>query len=763
MKLTASRLAIGGYTAGLVILGIVAALAFGSAWQYSQSVAARARANRRLEALSKFRALLKDAETSQRGYLMTDDPAYKAPYDEKVQQWSDSYAALKTAFDDYPAASSQLEKIEKVAAEKMQELEQTIRLHDAKPEDKAAWVANAKRGQQFMEQLSKGIDALEEQQRQIRASSDEHLARVATWTVSSIAMLCLVAVTFKGVGIWLIQRDLRKRTSMEEEVRQQRVILSAILNSMSEGVAVADERGRMVLFNPAAERILGRGVTDTSSDKWSDAYGVYRTDKTTPLPPRELPIIRALSGETINSVEIYQKLPDQETGRFLECSGGPITDEFGATRGGAVIFRDTTARRAAEKRFQSLLESAPDALIIVDKEGVIRLANVQVEVLFGYSREKLIGEKVELLVPQSLRSGHPAQRETFFALPRVRAMASGLDLHGQHADGHQFPIEISLSPVEGDGEMLVCAAIRDVTERRNAMNKIRELNDELEERVAQRTAELEQVNKSLSERNQENEMFVYSVSHDLRSPLVNLQGFSQELDNACERLRSMSQEAGIPQQTREALHEVLDGDIAESLHFIRTSVIRLSSIIDALLRLSRAGRVVYQWQVVEPEVLVRRVIDAAHGTIRERNAEMVVGELPPIWGDNTAIEQIFGNLIHNALHYLAKDRPGRVEVGVCQNSETPSGFHTYYVRDNGIGIAPDMQVKIFQAFQRLNPKYAPGEGMGLTLVQRIVERHGGRVWVESQPGQGSTFYFTLPSAAARQETTPHLQTAGDRL
>jgi signal transduction histidine kinase len=186
-------------------------------------------------------------------------------------------------------------------------------------------------------------------------------------------------------------------------------------------------------------------------------------------------------------------------------------------------------------------------------------------------------------------------------------------------------------------------------------------------------------------------------------------------------------------------------DMGESIKFIQTAVTRLSSIIDALLRLSRAGRVEYRYQMVEVRPIIDRVVAALRGTIDERNASVIIGELSQVWGDPTAVEQVFANLIGNAVNYLDKSRPGVIEIFVVDHdpSMTPSQV-VFAVRDNGLGISEQYRSKIFNAFQRLHGDVAKGEGVGLALVQRMVERHGGRVWFESQAGVGTTFFVAFP-------------------
>ncbi len=270
------------------------------------------------------------------------------------------------------------------------------------------------------------------------------------------------------------------------------------------------------------------------------------------------------------------------------------------------------------------------------------------------------------------------------------------------------------------------------------------------EMASRRAEELVVINEQLREKAQENEMFVYSVSHDLRSPLVNLQGFSKELGLIGKDLLRNVDVVGVPEEVRRQTRSLVNVEMEESIGFIRSGVTRLSGIIDALLRLSRAGRVEYRPQVVEVGPVVARVVAALRVTIDERNARVIVSNLPPAFADPTVIEQIFANLIGNAVNYLDSGRPGLVEVSAVIQNEANAEPGTdpmvvYSIADNGLGIPDSYQGKIFTAFQRLHGDVAKGEGIGLALVRRMVERNGGRVWFVSKAGRGSTFSFSMPA------------------
>lgn len=245
----------------------------------------------------------------------------------------------------------------------------------------------------------------------------------------------------------------------------------------------------------------------------------------------------------------------------------------------------------------------------------------------------------------------------------------------------------------------------------------------------------------------DNEMFVYSVSHDLRSPLVNLQGFSRELATAAAELRKLLDDPSLPADVRERGLELLEHDIDVALHYIDQAVQRQSRIIDSLLRLSRVGRVEYAWQRVDLGPLVRGIVASLRNQEALADVEFVVGDLPTVYGDPEALERVFDNLIGNAVKYRSPERPLRIEVGARPDSP---GTARIFVRDNGIGLASQHLERAFLPFSRFAG--GPGEGIGLSLVRRVVHRHHGRIWMESEVDVGTTVYVTLQMAVAGSET-----------
>lgn len=530
----------------------------------------------------------------------------------------------------------------------------------------------------------------------------------------------------------------------------------AVLQALPDGKAVTDRDGRILFANRAVQTILGYTESEILgqplgflfADREGHGGGWARSAQQERPLPRALPVAgRCRDG---------RELP-------LEFSVSPLELPAGSFL--LATLRDVSARkqaeaelRASQARFAGILDIAADAIISVNPEHRIVLFNQGAEAIFGYTAEEILGQPLDLLLPERFRCEHGRQMAEFAAGSKAaRKMGERREIYGRRKDGSEFPAEASISKLGVDGELVLTAMLRDVTVRKEAEQQIRQLNDELEARVAARTAELAESNRQLARRSEENETFVYSVSHDLRSPLVNLEGFSRELRTVCDDVRAIVTQNELPDEVRRRGLALLDGDMAESIRYIQTAVARLSSIIDALLRLSRAGRVVYSQQRVDVEAVVRRIVESMRVTSAERGAEISVASLPPAWGDPAAIEQIFANLIGNALNYLDRARPGRIEVGVDAEPapDLPGSNreqHTYLVRDNGLGIPEAYRPKVFQAFQRLHPDVAAGEGMGLAIVRRIVERHAGRVWVESNAGQGTTFFVALPAPPLLDKT-----------
>ena len=639
-----------------------------------------------------------------------------------------------------------------------------------------------------------------------------------------------------------LQKEIHDRRELEINLRISESMYreqAELLELTHDAIFVCSPEKKILYWNRAAERLYGWQKEEV---RGRTTHELLHTIFPKPLAEIQAEVFKSGSweGELIHTRrDGSQVTVSSRWALNVDAAGKPVSI--------LESNRDITQRKQEETKFRNLLESAPDSIVIVDRDGRIKLVNAQTEKLFGYDRQELLGQPVEILIPQRFSVGHSAHRTEYSQSPRPREMGAGLELYGRRRDGTEFPVEISLSPLETGEGTLISSSIRDVSERKSAAEALKASEERLqmaveaaqlgvwdldlaadrtirslrhdqifgyaslqpewgsesalahvvpEDRAAfqasfetafennhffvecrihraddgslrwisaegrvyrgpdgkplrvmgvvaditqRKQAEralirhrqiLSQTNSDLAAVNKELEAFSYSVSHDLRAPLRHIDGFA----------RILKEEHG-PELSAEA-QRYLDRILHGANH--------MGHLVDDLLNLARVGRRELARQTVKLDDLVRDAIANLPET-ENRSVEWRIEPLPVVDCDPGLLKLVFINLLSNSLKFTRGRQPAIIEVG----TQDSPGNIVVFVRDNGVGFDPKYADKLFGVFQRLHQQEDfEGTGVGLATVQRIIHKHGGEIWAESEPERGATFSFSLgnqPSEDSRKQ------------
>jgi PAS domain S-box-containing protein len=482
-----------------------------------------------------------------------------------------------------------------------------------------------------------------------------------------------------------------------------------LLEAAPDAMVVVDTAGEIVLVNMRAESQFGYRRDELVGHRITAIIPAGFAERLIADGARSA--AEALAQQIGTGIELSARRKDG-TEFPIEIMLSPLESDEGILVTAAI--RDITVRKTAERdlmqmeaKYRGLLEAAPDAMVVVDEAGDIVLVNIQAEKQFGYRRDELLGEKVTRIIPHGFAERLIADSQRSDSDALAQQIGTGLELSAQRKDGSTFPIEIMLSPLTNPEEMLVTAAIRDISARKQA-----------EVLLQLKIAELSRSNEELAH-------FADIASHDLQEPLRMVSSYTQLL---ARRYKGR-----------------LDDDADEFIGFAVDGANRMQRLIQDLLVYSRVGTKGKELRDTSSDQAVQLAIRNLGGVIADSGALVTHDPLPDVRADDIQLIQLFQNLIANAIKY---QKPGVPTVHVSAVSDT-EGTWMFSVEDNGIGMEPKYLDRIFGMFQRLHKRddYS-GTGIGLAICKKIVERHGGVVTVESQLGQGSTFRFGLVASTA---------------
>ena len=502
-----------------------------------------------------------------------------------------------------------------------------------------------------------------------------------------------------------------EKTHQDKTLSESEELFRSLIECVKDyAIFMLDPRGHVLTWNLGAQRLKGYRAEEIVGKHFSCFYPPEDVAKG--KPEHQLKIAAA---EDLVEDEGWRVRKDGS--RFWASAViTALRDQTGSLRGFGRVTRDITEhklaeelQRASEERFRAVAETANDAIVSADPRGNITYFNRSAELIFGYSAAEVLGKPLTLLMPERFHDAHRRGLERFLSTGEPRVIGKRVEMAGRRKDGSEFPLELALARWRASGGIFFTGMICDITERKLA-----------EEALALQAAELSRSNTELAAANKELDAFSYSVSHDLRAPLRQIDGFS----------RILVEEFG-PQLNSQARH---------CLERIQHGVQKMGHLVDDLLNLGRVGRKTLNRCRTPLNALIEEVLTELKSEIEGRQIEWQIGELPVVECDPGLMKQVILNLLSNAVKFTRHQEGAVIQIDQMMVEGQPA----FFVRDNGVGFNMRHADKLFGIFQRLHRQEDfEGTGVGLANVQRIIHKHGGRIWAEAVPYKGATFYFTI--------------------
>jgi PAS domain S-box-containing protein len=692
-----------GFGATLAVLFAVGTVAYLSVIASNESTRWTQHTHEVLEHIAGLRSAQESVDGGYRDFALTGDEAFLQSTRTNITRLHQELSTLSALTTDNPAQQHRLGILAGLVPQTILRGDTVVRSPPTDDRKPAADVILKAQGDSLLETFSAVTGGMEDEERRLlveRSTDEERRFGQAKTVVMLASATGLWMALLAG---WMVQRSLRAREradlAFREGEERNRLLIEAVQDY---AICMLDPQGVVVSWNAGAERIKGYKTDEIMGQHFARFYPQEDVDKG---KPEEELRIAAANGRSETE---HWRVRKDGSRYWANVVITATRTSSGSLLGFSKITRDISERKETEAKYRGLLEAAPDAIVVVDQFGKIVLLNLQAEKHFGYRGDELVGKQIKNIIPEGFAERLIADgtRSTVEAL--AQHIGTGIELRGRRKDGSDFPIEIMLSPLQSQEGILVTAAIRDISARKRA-----------EEHLVKTVGELKRSNDELSQ-------FAYVASHDLQEPLRMVASYTQLL---AKRYRGR-----------------LDADADEFIAYAVDGSNRMQQLIRDLLAYSRAGTGRMEFREISSELALQKALVNLHAAIQESGAVVTHDSLPGVTTDDTQLAQVFQNLIGNAIKYRSGEVP-RIHVSATTDKGKERIFS---VRDNGLGIDPRYFDRIFVLFQRLHGRAEfAGTGIGLAICKKILERLGGRIWVESQLRTGSIFHFALPDGVAK--------------
>lgn len=701
MTVASDKKIIAGFGLAVILIFVVGIIVFQNARQFIDSNQQLTHTLEVLNELDTTLTLILDAETGQRGFVITSDESYLEPYEDAIQNLPEHLTQLEALIADNPRQQARLAALLPLIDERLDIINRTILLVRDEDSDSARQTVLTGAGKAVMDAIR--VHIAEMRGEELRLLTEQRQTAQATTEAAlfSAGFIAISVIGLIAVNYWLISKSIRYLRRAQAALQVSREKWRSLVENAPNVISTLDRLGNIEFINHLPPELKLEDVVGRSFEQL--------------IPAEESANFRAVMQQVETSGRPAQLELRSWTGRYHAVTVAPIAIDDQVT-GFISSSTDITDRKLTEDKikrladeFQDLYDNAPCGYHSLDADGTYTQINDTELRWLGYSREEVVDKLKfsDVITAESLQTFRQN-----FPLFKARGWINDLEFEMVRRDGTTFTVVLSATAIkDAEGNYVSSrSTLFDITDRKHREQEIARLNETLQ----QRTAEVEAINKEL-------ESFSYSVSHDLRAPLRAIDGFSQAL--------------------LEDYADKLDKEGQSYLQRVRAAANRMAELIDDLINLSRITRADMRRAPVDLSAVARNIAHGLRERHPDRQVDVVVEDGLMTEGDERLLRVALENLIGNAWKFTSRHYQARIEIGLLEDAQNGPAF---FVRDDGEGFDMAYADKLFGAFQRLHGMNEfEGTGIGLATVQRVIHRHGGRIWAEGERGKGATFFFAL--------------------